>query len=326
MSSATCGIATRTALSFCPRPAPHRAYATATSVASRGGPGKVVVAVPPRYPATQPPSHKPPEFRKSQLLRQYASLLRASPLLLLFQHNNLTALEWLALRRELTVALRTVDAALDAAPAARHDLAEYIKIHTVQAGIFGAALRVVEYFQPDLPAAVGPSPSAASQRPSEERFTHTLSTAAHEAAVQHRSTHELTPLLSGPLCVLAFPVVSPQHLRQAISILCPCAPDFPPPKKKASPGWHDPAVQSAIQKLILLGARIERKVFDVDGTKSVGLIEGGLDGLQGQLVALLQGLGAQLTSTLESPARSLYFAMEGRRGMMEDQEKDTSPK
>lgn len=83
-------------------------------------------------------------------------------------------------------------------------------------------------------------------------------------------------------------------------------------------------MQTGLQKLLLLGARVEGKVFDIDGTKWVGGIEGGLEGLQAQLVSMLQGFGAGLTNTLESAGKSLYFTVEGRRTMLEDEEKGVS--
>jgi hypothetical protein len=72
---------------------------------------------------------------------------------------------------------------------------------------------------------------------------------------------------------------------------------------------------------MLLGARVESKVFDLDGTKWVGSIQGGMDGLRGQLVAMLQGVGAGITNALEGASRSLYFTMESRRTVLEDEEK-----
>lgn len=268
------------------------------------------------HPSTQPPSHKPPGFRKSQLLRLYVSLIRSSPLLLIFQHNSLKANEWLALRRELTCALNKVDK--NRATLAKEqcqNLTPNIKIQTVQTGIFAAAVRVVDFFKPEI----NTQPSAALDPPKKPKFTHSLSKAAHRAAAKHINSYELSPLLSGPICILSFPVVSPSHLKEAISILCPSPPDFPAPKKKSNPGWHDPAMQEAIQKLVLLGARVEGRTFDIDSTKTVGKIDGGLEGLQGQLVAMLQSIGASLTGTLDSTARSLYFTLETRRSVLEDE-------
>jgi large subunit ribosomal protein L10 len=53
----------------------------------------------------------------------------------------------------------------------------------------------------------------------------------------------------------------------------------------------------------------------------VGGIEGGLDGLRAQLVYLLQSMGAGVTNTLESAAKNLYFTMESRRTMLEEEGK-----
>jgi large subunit ribosomal protein L10 len=289
-----------------------RQYATAaviTPAASaeqmRGPPPSI-----PRYPATQPPSYKPPAFRKSQLLRQYTSLLRSTPLMLLFQHNNIKANEWVGIRRELSKALRKVDEARAAAGQPDLNLADGIKIQIIQTGLFAAALRVVEYFNPA--AADG------------AEFTHSLSMAAHEAVVDRKTSHALSPLLCGPLVALTFPTVSPEHLKAALTILSPQAPNFPAPTRRANPGYHEPAVQAGLQKLMLMGARVEGKVFDTNGTRWVGSIGGGLEGLRGQLVAMLQSLGAGVTNTLESAAKNLYFTVEGRRGMLEDEEKGTS--
>lgn len=287
-----------------------------------------------RYPSTQPLSYKPPEFRKSQLLRQYASLLRSTPLMLLFQHNNLKSNEWVGIRRELSKALQKVDEARVAAGYPAEHLVEAVKIQTIQTGIFAAALRVVEFFKPEsqrFPPIFNPtdppSPSSATnpaRASRSDRLVHTLSKAAHEAVVDTRTAHALAPLLSGPLVLLTFPQVSPQHMKAALSILAPSQPQFLAPTRRANPGWHDPAVQSGLQKLLLLGARVEGKVFDVDGTKWVGSIDGGLDGLRAQLVGLLQGIGAGVTNTLESAGRSLYFTVEGRRTMLEDEGKGLS--
>jgi ribosomal protein L10 len=150
---------------------------------------------------------------------------------------------------------------------------------------------------------------------------HGLSRRAHQAAADKKLKVELDPLLSGPLAVVAFPAVSPQHLKVALSILSPSS-DFPAPRRKAQPSYHEPSVQAGLQKLMLLGARVEGKVFDQEGTKWVGSIPGGIDGLRAQLVAMLQNVGAGITNTLESAGRSLYFTMEGRKGMLEDEQKE----
>lgn len=79
--------------------------------------------------------------------------------------------------------------------------------------------------------------------------------------------------------------------------------------------------QSGLQKLLLLGARVEGKVFDTDGVRWIGGIEGGLEGLRAQLVAMLAGVGAGVTGLLEGMSRSLYFTLEGRKGMLEDEDR-----
>jgi len=269
-----------------------------------------------KYPSTQPPSFKPPEFRKTQLLRQYASLLHSTPLMLLFQHNNLKSMEWVAVRRELNKALQKVDDAQVAAGSApTENIAEGIKLQIMQTGIFAAALNIVEFYKPGASQDKRTRKSVVSSE--DDGFTHVLSRAAHEAATAKK--HALSPLLAGPLVLLTFPSVSPAHLKAALSILAPSQPDYPAPTRRANPGWHDPPVQAGMQKLLLLGARVEGKVFDVEGAKWVGTINGGLEGLRGQLVAMLQGIGGALTSTLEGASKSLYLTVEGRRTMLEDE-------
>ncbi|PSN72715.1 hypothetical protein BS50DRAFT_568305, partial [Corynespora cassiicola Philippines] len=313
-----------------PLRATYAALATATTPAPP--PGQTTRSVPPvlRYPPTQPPSHKPPEVRKTQLHRQYQSLLKSSPLVLLFQHNNIRAEEWMGIRRELAKALLKVDA--ERAATGEPSLADGIKLQVIQTGIFASALRVVEFFKPEestLAHAQHPTdpqtPTSAqvpntTNSPDDERFTHGLSRHAHEVANNRKLKLELEPLLSGPLAVVSFPSVSPQHLKTVLSILSP-GPDFPAPKRKANPDYHEPAVQSGLQKLMLLGARVEGRVFDVEGTKWVGGIPGGLDGLRAQLVNMLQSVGGSLTGALEGASKSLYFTVESRRMDMEEQEK-----
>ena len=241
--------------------------------------------------------------------------------MLLFQHNNLKATEWMAVRRELAQALRK----LDEAKGSTEEVAEGIKVQIIQTGIFAAALRVAEYFHPELlppaPSEIPHHPFSRHPDPHDPSLRHGLSRTAHEAVKSKKVVHALAPLLSGPLAVVAFPTVSTEHLKTALSILAPNAPRFPAPTRRANPSYHDPMVQAGLQKLMLLGARVEGRVFDTDGTRWVGSIEGGLEGLRGQLVALLQSLGAGVTNTLEGAGKSLYFTMDSRRTMMEDEGK-----
>ena len=221
----------------------------------------------------------------------------------------------MAIRRELAQALRAVDDDSSSSSPSSIPLADRIEINVIRRRIFEYALLVVDHFRPDsLPR----SPQ------NEPVFTHALSRAAYEAVAGKRYDHPLHPLLCGPLAMLSFPVVSTRHLKAALSILSPHAPLFPAPSRRANPGYYDPVVQAGLQKLLLLGARVEGKVFDVDETRWVGTIEGGMEGLRAQLVGLLGSFSARVTGVLETPGRSLYYTLEGRKGMLdEDGAKDS---
>lgn len=278
---------------------PTRQYATAAAASATFTSPTTIQ----RHPTTQPPSHKNPAFRKSQLLRQYASLLTTTPLLLILQHNNLRAAEWAGIRRELTAALRRAGAD-DAAVAAA-------KLQIIQTGIFAAALRVTE--------ATRGAPAGS------DGLAHVLSREAHTAAARatlSRHARTLEGMLAGPLAVLAFPAVTPAQLGAALRVLAPtpgAASAFAAPRRRDAPGYYDGAVQSGLAKLMLLGARVEGRVMDGEGTRWVGGITGGIDGLRGQLVNLLMGAGMGVTSALDAQARSLYITMEGRRLAMEEE-------
>ncbi|KAL1306838.1 hypothetical protein AAFC00_005494 [Neodothiora populina] len=278
-----------------------RCYASLATTPSAALPHDEGVIITHHNP-TQPPSYKPAEFRKTQLHRAYTSLLRSSPLMLLFQHNNLKAVEWSGIRRELSSALRKVDAELAAAGDSAGAVAgESAKLQIIQTGIFASALKVVEFYNPETDGGAT-----------------TLSRTAWETA--RRKNRELStglePLLSGPLMVVSFPSVSPQHVRAVLEILSPSE-GFKAPKRRVAPGLYEAPVQSGLQKLMLLGARVEGDVFDTEGTKWVGSIAGGIRGLRSQLVYMLQSVGAGVTTTLEGAAKSLYVTVESRRQDME---------
>lgn len=189
-------------------------------------------------------------------------------------------------------------------------LASSIKLHTIQTGIFESALRVVEYFRPEK--LIGKKDLSAG--------THDLSRAAREAALPYKGKHELSTILMGPIAVLTFPRVSPEHLKAALSILYPSPPTFRAPSRKANPGYHDQTVRAGLQKLMLLAARVDGKVFDIEGAKWVGGIEGGMTGLRSQLVAALQGVGAGVTGALEGAGKSLYLTLESRRSVLDEEQ------
>ncbi|EXJ85244.1 hypothetical protein A1O3_05919 [Capronia epimyces CBS 606.96] len=292
-------------------------YATAVATTPASSDTQFQSSIPPvsRYPAVQPPSHRSPLQRKSQLLRSYVSLLQTTPLIVLFQHSNLKAAEWVGIRRELRSALRKIDEQLAKQGTPPEDLiADYIKFEVIKTNIFEPALRVAEYFNPGelAPQSIDGSDPA---------LTHALSEAAYRVASEHKGEHPLTPVLAGAVAILTFPAVSPVHLKTAFSVLSPKAPTFPAPTRRAAPSYYDPPVQDGLKKLLILGARIDGQIFDSEGTRWVGSIEGGIGGLRAQLVALLQGFGVGLTSTLESASRSLWFTMESRRNMLEEEEK-----
>lgn len=232
-------------------------------------------------------------------------------------------MEWVSIRRELSKALQKVDESLVAEGRAPGAIGPVIKLQIIRSSIFEPALRVAEYYNPSkpLPPEVLQTKRPASSEKDDPALTHTLSEAAYRTALKHKGEHPLTTLLAGPVALLIFPTVSPQHVKAALQILAPQAPDFPAPTRRANPDYWDPAVQDGLKKLMLLGARIEGKVFDMEGTRWVGGIDGGLDGLRSQLVRMLEGFGAGLASTLESAGRSLYFTMEGRRNMLEGEGK-----
>lgn len=243
----------------------------------------------------------------------------------------------MGIRRELAAALRRVDEQLAAATPERRkeELADGIKLQIIQTGIFAAALRIVEFYDPSSQSATSTStihptdPSTPTSAPispaplakDDPAYTHSLSRTAYNAARASRTVrHGLEPLLSGPLAVVAFPTLSPAHLAAVLRTLAPDK-QFAAPRRRVNPTYHEPVVQAGLAKLMLLGARMEGRVFDDTGVRWVGGIEGGLDGLRSQLIAVLESFGAGLTRTLEGLGRSVYFTLEGRKGMLEDETK-----
>lgn len=306
------------------KPYTCRSCAYATAVASRSpsaSQSHTSSAPLSRYSPTQPPSHRDPKYRKSQLIRSYVSLLQTTPLIILFQHNSLKATEWTGIRRELSSALSILDQQLlDQGADPSTLIGQYIKLQVINPSMFEPALRITEYYKPgELSLAPIEGADGIRSEKDDPALTHALSNSAYRAIQEHKNEHPLTPLLTGSLAILTFPTVSTQHIKTAFSILSPKAPHFPAPPRRLRPSLYDPPVQDGLKKLMLLGARIEGQVFDMEGTRWVGSIDGGIDGLRAQVVAMLQGVSASVTNTLESASRSLWFTMESRRSQMEEE-------
>ncbi|KAK7416133.1 hypothetical protein QQZ08_012110 [Neonectria magnoliae] len=269
-------------------------------------------------PPTKPPSARPVETRKSQLIRTYTSMLRTTPLILFFQHSNLTAIEWAAVRRELKKVLLEVPLP-NAAPGVKPlDIAPLVQLQVLRTNILSVALKIVEFYNPEAAAT-----SSSTARTSRGPIIHDLSEAAYEAVKDadiptDSSFAQIEPLLVGPIAALVLPAVSPAHVAAALSVLAPVPGQFPAPMRKRSSGFHDPICQNGLSKLLLVGGRIEDKIFDKASVNWVGGIRGGMDGLRTQLVGILQGAGLGITSALEGGSKNLWLALEGRKIQLED--------
>ncbi|EQL03313.1 hypothetical protein G6O67_006378 [Ophiocordyceps sinensis] len=288
--------------------------------ASKVVPGRVHLSA--HYaPPTKPPSARPVETRKSQLIRTYTSLLRTSPVILLFQHSNLTATEWAAVRRELKRAVAAVPTSSPTPGADPLYFATRIQLQVLRTNMFDVALKIVEFHSPEKAGALASTP-----RTARGPLVHDLSQAAYDAvrrtSIPAESSYtQLEPLMVGPLAALVLPAVSPAHLAAALSVLAPVPGKFPMPTRKRCPGYHDATCQNGLAKLVLVGGRIEGKTFDQTGINWVGGIQGGLEGLRGQLVGILQGAGLGVTTALEGGGRNIWLALEGRKSQLEEEAK-----
>jgi large subunit ribosomal protein L10 len=233
-------------------------------------------------------------------MRQYVSLLRSSPIMLLFQHNSILAPEMAAIRRELN------DALLRADKESGNEFSQLITFKVIRNGVFDAAMRLVTHWKP-------------SETPGVDQETHYLSETAYQATQNKK--HGLESLLAGPLAILTVPISSSAHLTAALSILSP-NPATPAPRKRVAPGLYELNTQAGLAKLMLLGARVEGRAMDVDGARWVAGL-GDVEQVRGQLVNVLQGVGMSLVGGLEGNAKALWFALEGRRMELE---KEAAPK
>lgn len=277
-------------------------------------------AAPTQYsPATKPPSARPAETRKSQMIRTYTSLLRTTPLILFLQHSNLTAVEWAAVRRELKKAVSAVPSTIAGPDGSPMDISGRVQLQVLRTNMFDVALKIVEFYNPEAAAAMG-----TTARTARGPIIHDLSEAAyqaiHRAEVAPESAYsQIEPLMVGPVAALVMPAVSPTHLAAALSILSPVPGSFPAPTRKKNPGYHEPICQNGLAKLNLVGGRIEGKVFDQAGVNWVGGIPGGLGGLRAQLVHVLQSAGLGITTTLEGGSKNLWLALEGRKEQLKEE-------
>ncbi|KAH8154789.1 uncharacterized protein LAJ45_01320 [Morchella importuna] len=260
-------------------------------------------AAPPiaRRAATQPESHKAASTRKTQLHRTYLSLIRSSPLLIIFQHNNLRAVEWSALRRELKNALTKLDAAS----------APLTTINLVRPALFSSVLRVAEGFD------------------KEHRFDNGLagtSKEAYKSTLHLKETLDLHPLLTANVATLSMPVVAPAQLKLILELMFP---------EKRSKKGLDPLALSGLQKLVLLGARVdghvaggrigEGRVLDGDQLRALSQLKS-VEEMRGELAAILQSVGGgELVRSLGSVGLTLTRTVDGRRKMLEEGASDGKP-
>lgn len=279
---------------------------------------KTGIAVPvDQSPPTKPKSARPVETRKSQMIRTYTSMLRTAPLVLFFQHSNLTANEWAAVRRELRKALDAVVTPVSAPGTTPLNMAPEIKLQVLRTNMLNVALKLVEFYSPELAATLPTTP-----RSTKGPLVHDLSQAAYDVIKTLKPPTDSTyahmePLLVGPLAGLVMPAVSPAHLAAALRVLSPVVGKFPAPSRKKNPGWHDPVCQNGLAKLTLVGGRVEGKIFDEADIGWIGGIEGGMDGLRAQLVGMLQGAGLCITAALEGGSKALWLSLESRRTQLE---------
>jgi len=225
--------------------------------------------------------------------------------MLLFQHNNLRATEWTALRRELVLALSKL------VPKGEADkIASNIKINVLRGAVFSSAMRVAEFYDPKT-----------------DENHHGTSREAYKIS-KKRKKHPLDPLLTGPVGVVTFPAVSPVHLNTVVDIMFPTG--------RAVKGM-DPVAVSGLQKLVLLAARVdghvasgklgEGRVLDSSMVRWVSSLPG-LTELRAQLASMLQNAGgADLVRNLEAIPVSIVRIVDAHRkvlgGELEGEESKT---
>lgn len=131
------------------------------------------------------------------------------------------------------------------------------------------------------------------------RSSHEADPALHKNTIKNKSVvHPLLPLLSGPTAIITIPTCDPTVVEKVLKVL-----------------------KLQQEKLILIGARIESSVFDVDQVDHFKTLPT-KDQLQAQLAGLLTILGgAGLVRTLESASSHLYLTLDQRRKDLDPEEK-----
>lgn len=109
-----------------------------------------------------------------------------------------------------------------------------------------------------------------------------------ETSIKNRDvTHPLFPLLNGPTAIITIPNNDPSIVASVLKVL-----------------------KQAQEKLILVGAKIEKTTFDIDQVDKFKDLPT-KDQLQGQLAGLLTVLGgAGLVNTLLSNQQTLYLSLQ----------------
>lgn len=124
---------------------------------------------------------------------------------------------------------------------------------------------------------------------------HESDPASTVATLKNRKVkHPLAPLLNGPTALITIPNCDPVATSQVLKI-----------------------INGAQERLILMGAKIESRIFDSDQVNAFKSLPS-KEQLQSQLAGLLTVLGgAGLVRTLESTSNVLYLTLEERRKDMD---------
>ncbi|KAF7582115.1 hypothetical protein FOB63_002196 [Clavispora lusitaniae] len=123
------------------------------------------------------------------------------------------------------------------------------------------------------------------------RSSHEEDPALHKNTLKNKKVqHPLSVLLNGPTAVITIPKCEPSVVEQVMKIL-----------------------KQAGEKLILIGARIETSIYNIDDLDKFKSLPN-KEQMQSQLAGLLTVLGgAGLVRTLESNGTMLYLTLEQRR-------------